>query len=65
MVKKSNLTSQSFYFKWFLINTILLFIFLFLFSCDKDDVENIKIENSLELQIENDQSNRECFIRWY
>jgi hypothetical protein len=32
-----------------------LFIFLFLFSCDKDDVENIKIENSLELQIENDQ----------
>ncbi len=32
-----------------------MFIFLFLFSCDKDDVENIKIENSLELQIENDQ----------
>ena len=55
MVKNTNLTSQSENFEKFLINTISLFLFLFLFSCDKDEVENIKIEKSLELQIENDR----------
>lgn len=55
MVNKTKLTSQSESFERFLLNTMSLFLFLFLFSCDKDEADNIKIEKSLEIQIENDQ----------
>ena len=57
MVIKTNINSQNNNFERFLIKIISLFLFSFLFSCDKDEVENIKIERSLDLQIENKKFN--------
>lgn len=51
MVNKKNTTSQRIFFERLFIRMSLFFLFIFLFSCTKD--EEIVIDKSLNIQIEN------------
>ena len=54
MTSKSNIISRCIRFKRFLIKTISLLLFLFFFSCDKDEISTEVITKTLDIKIDNE-----------